>query len=127
MTAEEINIACTRKAGFLERPEHYWFSTDDNRTFRCSHCYRTQSWREFCEAGNKHPDGPCTEDDFHGSMDAAMQLVEKADSGGWTFSMFKTPSRFICDFIKNGIAHCRATHDSPSAAICLAFLEIPQS
>lgn len=70
--------------------------------------------------------------DFHGSVDAAMQLVEKAMNEGWAWRAYQACDSNVFAVSFNtmpGSRHRTGPYfaDAPtlSAAICLAFLALP--
>jgi hypothetical protein len=77
MTQQEKQIKLAEAAGYKPKPDHYWYSSDDNRTFRCYGCCMEQSWREFCDNKQTHPPGPCANnngEDYFGDLNAVAGL-----------------------------------------------------
>jgi hypothetical protein len=111
MTPEEINAECARRIGW------HWHSE-----LKDTLCAPDQT----CPLVSELIPLP----DFHGSMDAAMELVRSAKTLGYSL-LFESGlnGTYECSFWSRHPEEDEigSESDSPSAAICLAFLEIPQS
>jgi hypothetical protein len=113
MTESEINAECARRIGW------HWHS--ELKDALCAPDQTCPLVSELIPVPN-----------FHGSMDAAMQLVEFAKTLGYSLLLESgLDGTYECSFWHlrskpGGGCSTEAESDSPSAAICLAFLEIPQ-
>jgi hypothetical protein len=119
MTPTEINTECARRIGlktpYWRCPNHGDIHEAHVQDGKCQSC----NW----EVTSRGPN-------FHGSMDAAMQLVDKAKEWGFSVTMDNwgcTEIVWSADFFQdmNTPSDSRAEEKTPSAAICAAFLEIP--
>jgi hypothetical protein len=116
MTAEATNTECARRIGSEEPywrcPAHGEVPPDRAKNGSCPWCGRTLTY-----------EGP----NFHGSMDAAMQLVEFTYTKGYSFYLEKETFMlevYACTFGHPENDGAFSENESPSAAICAAFLEI---
>lgn len=114
----EINQKCAERLRWKKTPDKFY--------------YDGIAWEKD---GERIPTGDLA--DFYGSMDAAMQLVEKAKEWGWSWEPEWHPTdNFNCRFVrltKDETGEFDFTDEvisesnkSPSAAICLAFLKLPE-
>lgn len=113
MTPEQINIACAERLGWkLDKTnpkyEWIWINPDGFQ----------MGWSDTSMICTAIPG-------FHGSMDAAMQLVEFAKRKGFKWSAFIGKVAYQCQFHKHTHDLPLVAKDSLSAAICEAFLKLP--
>lgn len=106
---EAINVACAERLGWKRHSE-------------CDAVWV----RPGCVENRVGSNTACIPN-FHGSLDAAMQLVERAREMGWLWmsdNLVKQGDVFTVFFKNKSSAH-HASAPKPAAAICEAFLKLP--
>lgn len=95
----------------LVRSEHSFYDRDDRRYFKCSHCGDEHTWRDYVDAGHKHPSGECSGpdsdylNDLNAIHDAERRCIYVDD---------ETDSDLIGDYLENLVV-CADTGRSQSA------------
>lgn len=126
LSAEEISRACAERLGWERRRSDGRWRINEAAIAGGTGERWVDAW--VWVHPSKDWDERISPPDFHGSMDAAMQLVEKANNSGWYFSFTaaKRQEKQFCGHFegRNGESFYHYD-DSPSAAICAAFLKLP--
>ena len=108
MSDQEINIACAERIGWKRHPDCHDIFIVPGKTIN--------------SPGSSTPRLP----NFHGSMDAAMQLVKLAAKDQWFSVITNGDGQWVIVMHSDrtgGEVYC--SHESLPAAICEAFLKLP--